>query len=218
MRAVANKVVDEALRPGIATAATIPLGPDARGARTASVHDRTVFQGRNPMTRRIRYAWAAAFDLAWKVGVIAIGLCALMPPADVKDAPERPIPAGAAGQIEAGLIGDDVRVALSVPAGRPFAQCSVRNVDGDELARITYSRKGTLTIVLGEVFPARAGSTASPDGTFRLEVGRDEVAYKLELRPEGGSGFVVDHPRLGVRDGLGFSPEWKLIRGASVLD
>jgi hypothetical protein len=164
--------------------------------------------------------WAAAFDLAWKFGVIviAIGLSMLTPPGEAGNDAGRGAPAGASRPADANLFGDDVRVTMDVPAGRPFAHCTVQAADGDELALITYSRTGSLTIMLGEAFSARAGSTASPDGTYRLEVVHDEAAYRLELRPEGVSGFAVDHPRRGVRDGLGFSPQGKLIHDPSVLD
>jgi hypothetical protein len=172
------------------------------------------------MTRDARVVWAAAFDLVWKVGVIVIAvvLCTLTPPAGVTDAPESPTPAGGSVQTDAGLFGDDVRVTLDVPEGRSLARCSLRDGEGKELARITYSRTGTITFVLDEAFPTRAGAIASPDGTYRLEVGHAGASYRLRIQPGGASGFAVDHRRLGIRSGLGFTPEGELIHDPAVID
>jgi hypothetical protein len=165
------------------------------------------------------YAWVAVFDLAWKIGVIAIaiGLCMLMPPGEEGDA-GREATAGAADRSAPSLFGDDVRVTLDVPEGRPSARVSLRGGEGEELAQVTYNRTGTITFMLGEAFPTRAGSIASPDGTYRLEVGHAGASYRLRIQPGGASGFAVDHPRLGVREGLGFSSRDELIRDVSSSD
>jgi hypothetical protein len=169
--------------------------------------------------RELQAVWAAAFDLAWKLGVIviAIGLCALMPSGEARDDAGRKAAAGATNPDDASLFGDDVRVTMDV-RGRPFAHCTVRAADGGELARINYSRTGVLTITLGDAFPTRAGAMASTDGTYRLEVGHAEAAYRLKLQPGGASGFAVDHRRLGIRRGLGLTPEGELIHDPTVID
>ena len=77
--------------------------------------------------REVQAVWAAAFDLAWKLGliVIAIGLCALMPAGEARDDAGRKAAAGATNPDDASLFSDDVRVTMDA-RGRPFAHCTVR--------------------------------------------------------------------------------------------
>ena len=166
---------------------------------------------------RIVRCVASAGVFARKVGALAIGLSWLValpqgrwdrPPG----APGEATPALAAGPAA------DVNVVRMKPAeGRPFAFYSLQDEEGNELARVTYSRRG-LVVNLGAALPARPGFSARADGSCDFVVMQDKVHYLFKLRPGGTSGLLVLDDRRGVRAGLGVTRDGRIVHEPEPLD
>ncbi|MDR3620830.1 MAG: hypothetical protein P4L85_15875 [Paludisphaera borealis] len=168
--------------------------------------------------RIAQYVFAAAGNLVSKgcVVVVATALVSLMASLDGdvggSDSPRgEPWTVGSAPQC------DTTRVKMGVNAGRPFSFYSLEDEEGNEMVRVGYSRPGVVVINLGESFPARPGCSATVGGNYNFEVAHRGNFYRIRLRPDGTSGFTVSGAG-GVSDGLGFTPEGKLVHGPTVLD
>ncbi|MDR3620829.1 MAG: hypothetical protein P4L85_15870 [Paludisphaera borealis] len=170
--------------------------------------------------REARYALNAAYNLAcWcAVVVVATALASsLSPPRVDHDGASDPPP-----ELKQSVVSDfeceTTEVGMHVAEGRLFSHYSLRDDEGKELLRVMYGRSGRVVVTWGESFPVKAACSAMPGGHYSMDVVSGESCYRLLVRPHAASGFTVSGGPDGVRDGLGVTPEGKLVHGPTVLD
>ncbi len=169
--------------------------------------------------RSARYAWGVVHNLVW-TGVLVVGASALVamvvpPEADrgsFHSSPE--IERGGGFRTEC----ETTRVRMQVAEGLPNAHYSLCDGQGNEVIRVMYDRSGRVAVTWGEGFAVRAGCSATPDGVYDVTVVRDQIAYRLEVRPDQTSGISVENRRFNERDGLGVTPDGLIVRGPSILE
>jgi len=161
--------------------------------------------------------YAAAWSFTWKVGVLVIGMAWIVAipqwdwirPANSPEKEESALGAGPAAETTV--------VRMKPAEGRSFSFYSLEDEEGNEVARLTYSRRG-LVVNLNESLRARPGLSAWADGSCEFVVSLDQTHYRFKLRPGGTSGLLILDERSGERDGLGVAPDGRLVHGPSTLD
>lgn len=155
------------------------------------------------------FALVAAYEFAWKCGVIviAIALLAAMTPKD-RDFASTDSPGSVPQQVVSAAEGRNVEVNMEMAEGSYFSNCSLVDERGRELLHATYNRSGGLLVQWGEAFPVRPGCTATRDGRFQLDVMNDTIRCGLNIRQDGvmnfkalGSSLDDSRAPIAVEDG-----------------
>jgi hypothetical protein len=158
----------------------------------------------------------AAFHLAWKGALIALGGLVLLGLASPrKDAP-RPDPegqgTGSASLREDGAI---VRVPLDVPRGELSSCLVVQDREGREVAVVHLFANGGFNLETGQEAPVKAVVHAKRDGALGIGVRSkgQEAALVLGVTPDGTSEFEVqDGSPSRVLEHLDITAEGKTLR------
>jgi hypothetical protein len=169
--------------------------------------------------RGARYALIVAYNLAWMGAtvLVAAGLISWNSPLESSESGSEP-PREFHGAIGSEFQCETTEVRMGVAEGQPNSHYSLRDDEGKELLRVMYNRSGRVVVTWGEGFPVRAACSVMPGGAYEMSVRHGGSSYRLMVRPDATSGFTVSDSRFGVRDGLGVSPEGRLVHTPSVLD
>jgi hypothetical protein len=159
----------------------------------------------------VRLALAAAYEFAWKCGVIVIAV-ALLPTIIPWEADEPdPGPRGRDTGSDVALIGGEARVSMTPPAGEDSSSCTLVDEDGRPLLRATYRRDGGLKIRWGDAYPVQPYCSATLDGWLHFIVAEGVNRYEVMLHPTGASGVRAFDVHNGDYHGLGYTKQGDLV-------
>jgi hypothetical protein len=167
--------------------------------------------------RIVQYVIVAAWGFAWRAGVLVIATAWIVamcsrgwnPSSDaVDEAPSSPA---------SSLVSDPTELRMRVAAGRPYSFYSLKDEEGNELARVTYARS-SIVVTMGGTLPIHPGLSVGMNGSCDFGVSQGSVHYRFKLRPGGTSGFSVIGGARGVKDGLGVNEEGELVHDPTVFE
>lgn len=168
--------------------------------------------GKEPVMKSIYHTMAAAYEFAWKCGVIVIALAlfAAMIPEERDDSPLDPTQPALA-RPTASAADQAVEVIMTGRGAGERSRCTLLDEDGRRLLEATYDWSGCLWVHWGDAFPVQPFCTATRDGWISLTA-RDRLQnYELMVRPQGVSGFrIADYLRNDYQ-GLGYSKNGELV-------
>lgn len=153
---------------------------------------------------------AAAFEIAWKCGMIATAV-ALLPRMGFHEDDELGCDTSGRDSTRLIAVGDELQVPMTMLAGEVCSKCTLLDGEGNQLLQANYHRSGSLWVRVGDAFPVRSSFTVTPSGEFNLGARDDERRYEMLLRPSGTSSVWTTDIWWNDFHGLGYTKDGRLV-------
>lgn len=165
-------------------------------------------------------ALAAAFEVAWKSGIIvvAIALIASMTSGEKGKASPESTEVDPAKEVATAPGGETNRVSMALPEGAFFSTCSLTDGEGNELIRATYDRTGGLWVHWGDAFPVQPAVTVTRRSAVEFTLRDRRALYHLRVRPQDASGLTISGPAPYGRHGLGINESGEAVNDPDLID